>query len=178
MTQRSIILAVEDVLGEAVSVRILANLGIAVTQRLGLKGKGYLREKAQSLNQTARGFAVFMLTDRDSPNPCPPQLVRSWIKGPRHPHFFLRVAVMEVESWMMADREGMAGFLSVPLNRIPLDTDALTHPKEFLVSLARSSNKARLRADLVPKPGATSKVGPGYNPRLGEENFLYSLLTT
>ena len=54
MTQRSIILAVEDVLGEAVSVRILANLGIAVTQRLGLKGKGYLQRKAQSLNQTVK----------------------------------------------------------------------------------------------------------------------------
>ena len=168
MTQRSIILAVEDVLGEAVSVRILASLGIAVTQRLGLKGKSYLQRKAQSLNQTARGFAVFMLTDQDSPNPCPPQLIRSWIKGPRHPHFFLRIAVMEVEAWVMADREGMAGFLSIPPSRIPLDTDALTHPKEFLVSLARSSNKARLRADLVPKPGATSKVGPGYNARLGE----------
>lgn len=84
------------------------------------------------------------------------------------PSFFLRIAVMEVESWIMADRKGAANFLSIPLNRIPLDTDALLHPKEFLVSLARSSNKARLRADLVPRPGATSKVGPGYNLRLGE----------
>lgn len=168
MTQRSIILAVEDVLGEAVSIRILASLGIAVSQRLGLKGKGYLQKKSQNLNQTARGFAVFMLTDQDSPNQCPPQLIRSWIRGPRHPYFFLRIAVMEVESWIMADRKGIASFLSVPSSRIPLDTDVLAYPKEFLVSLAHSSNKARLRADLVPKPGATSKVGPGYNPRIGE----------
>lgn len=168
MTQGNAILAVEDVLGEAVSMRILARLGIAVSQRLGFKGKGYLQQKAQNLNQTARGFAVFMLADQDSPDPCPPQLIRSWTKGPREPHFFLRLAVMEVESWIMADRQGMASFLSVPLSRVPLDTDALTHPKEFLVSLARSSNKARLRADLVPRPGATSKVGPGYNARVGE----------
>lgn len=168
MTQRNVILAVEDVLGEAVSTRILASQGIAVSQQLGLKGKGYLQQKAQSLNQTARGFAVFMLADQDSPDPCPPQLIRSWIKGPRNPHFFLRIAVMEVESWIMADRTGIASFLSVPLNRVPLDTDALTHPKEFLVSLARMSHRTRLRADLVPKPGATRKVGPGYNVRLGE----------
>ncbi len=168
MTQRSAILAVEDVLGEAVSTQILASLGIAVSQRLGLKGKGYLQRKAQNLNQTARGFTVFMLTDQDSPNQCPSQLIRSWIKGPRNPHFFLRLAVMEVESWIMADRKGIANFLSIPLNRVPLDTDALIHPKELLVSLARSSNRTRLRADLVPKPGATSKVGPGYNVRLGE----------
>lgn len=168
MTQKSAILAVEDVLGEAVSMRILTSLGIHVSQRLGLKGKGYLQKKSQTLNQTARGFVVFMLTDQDSPNQCPPQLIRSWIKGPRHPHFFLRVAVMEVGSWVMADRKGIASFLSIPLSRIPLDTDALMYPKESLVSLARSSNKARLRADLVPKPGATSKVGPGYNLRLAE----------
>ena len=127
-----------------------------------------MQRKSQNLNQAAKGFAVFMLTDQDSPNQCPPQLIRSWIKGPRYPHFFLRIAVMEVESWIMADRKGVADFLSIPLSRIPLDTDALTYPKEFLVSLARSSNRTRLRADLVPKPGATSKVGPGYNVRLGE----------
>lgn len=173
MTQRNAILAVEDVLGEAVSTRILASQGIAVSQRLGLKGKGYLQQKAQSLNQTARGFAVFMLADQDSPDPCPPQLIRSWIKGPRHPHLFLRIAVMEVESWIMADRSGIASFLSIPLSRIPVDTDVLLHPKEFLVSLARSGSKKRLRAELVPKPGATSKVGPGYNVRLGEFVRLY-----
>ena len=48
MTQRNAILAVEDVLGEAVSTRILASQGIAVSQRLGLKGKGYLQHKARA----------------------------------------------------------------------------------------------------------------------------------
>ena len=48
MTQRSAILAVEDILGEIVSIRILASQGIAVSQRLGLKGKGYLQHKARA----------------------------------------------------------------------------------------------------------------------------------
>lgn len=68
----------------------------------------------------------------------------------------------------MADRSGIARFLSIPSNKIPSNTDALPRPKEFLVDLARSSRKTRLRADIIPKPGATSKVGPGYNSRLGE----------
>ena len=168
MNEKRAILAVEDILGEAVSTRILTSLDIIVSLRLGLKGKNYLQSKARSLNQTAKGFAVFMLTDQDSPDPCPPQLIRSWLRGAPHPHFFLRIAVMEVESWIMADRRGIAHFLSIPLSRIPADTDAIPHPKEFLVSLARLSKKARLRADIVPKPGATSKVGPGYNSRMGE----------
>ena len=87
---------------------------------------------------------------------------------PAEPSFFLRIAVMEVESWIMADREGIASFLSVPVDRVPLDPDTLTYPKESLVSLARSSKRTRVRVDLVPRSGATSRVGPGYNVRIGE----------
>ena len=43
MNGRSVILAVEDTLSEAVSTKILESLGIDISQRLGLKGKGYLR---------------------------------------------------------------------------------------------------------------------------------------
>lgn len=168
MTQRHVILAVEDVLSEAVGKRILATMGITISQELGFKGKQYLQQKAQNLNQAAKGLDVFMLVDQDSGDACPPEMSPTWIKGPRHPRFFLRVAVMEVESWIMADQKGIARFLSVPLSSIPVDTDALSHPKEFLVSLARRSNKRRLRAELIPSPGATSKVGPGYNLRLEE----------
>jgi hypothetical protein len=168
MSRRSAILAVEDRLSEAVSTKILEDLGINIIQRLGLRGKGYLQNKAQSLNQTAKGFPVFMLTDLDSPSHCPSQLIQAWIKGERHPKFFLRVAVMEVESWIMADRRGFADFLSIPFNRIPEDTDVIPQPKEFLLSLARLSRKASLRQEIVPPPGATSRVGPGYNSRLGE----------
>jgi len=172
MSGRSVILAVEDKLGEAVSKRILETLGIEVSQCLGLKGKGYLQNKAPSFNETAKRFPVFMLTDQDTPSLCPPQLVHSWTKGKRNAMFFLRVAVMEVESWVIADRRGLAGFLSIPLHRIPEDTDAIPHAKEFLLSLARMSKKRRLCNEIVPAPGATSKVGPAYNSRLGE--FVYT----
>jgi hypothetical protein len=50
MSGRSVILAVEDKLSEAVSTKILEDLGINISQRLGLKGKGYLQSKAPSLN--------------------------------------------------------------------------------------------------------------------------------
>jgi len=126
MSGRSVILAVEDKLSEAVSTKILEDLGIDISQRLGLKGKGYLQSKAPSLNQTAKGFPVFMLTDQDAPSQCPPQLVQAWTRGERHSKFFLRVAVMEVESWVMADRRGFADFLSIPVNRIPENTDVIT----------------------------------------------------
>ena len=133
MRKTMAILAVEDQLSEAVSLRILEHHGLGVNQVLGLKGKGYLQKCAPRLNQVAKALPVFMLTDLDSPNQCAPELIRSWIKGEKHPRFFLRVAVMEVESWIMADRKGLAEFLSIPAHRIPQDTDAIPMAKEFLV---------------------------------------------
>ncbi len=168
MSERKVILAIEDKLSEVVSIKILQSLGISVSQQLGLKGNGYLQTKAPNFNQTAKGFPVFLLTDQDSPDQCPPQLIRSWIKGKRSSQFFLRVAVMEIESWIMADRDGFAGLLAIPPHRIPQNTDSIRQPKEFLVSLARLSKRVAIREDLVPAPGATSKVGPGYNSRLAE----------
>lgn len=165
MSEKIAILAVEDSLSEVISVKVLESASIYVCQTLGLKGKGYLKTRANSLNQTAKGFPVFLLTDQDSPKECPPALLKTWIRGKRHPEFFLRVAVMEVESWVLADREGVSSFLSIPIEKIPHDTDALSHPKEFLVSLARGSRKKSLREAIVPR-GSTSTVGPEYNVTL------------
>ena len=170
MSLNSVILAIEDRLSDAVSTKILESFGIGIMLRIGFKENSYLQQKAPSLNQTARGsYNVFMLTDLDSPQNCPPQLIQSWISAPLNSGFFLRVAVMEVESWIMADRSALAKFLSIPEHRIPSNTDDIDNPKEFLVSLAQRSNRRRLRDQLVPAPGATTaKVGPGYNSRFSE----------
>ncbi len=168
MRSLSVILAVEDPLSEIVARKILEALRIGISHTLGLQGKGHLKRKAPNLNQTAKGFPVLMLTDQDSPAECPPQLIQSWVQGQQSPMFLLRVAVMEIESWVLADRRGFTDFLRIPLHRIPEDTDAIQHPKEFLVSLARLSKKTRLRQALVPARGATSTVGPEYNSYLWE----------
>ena len=164
----SVILAVEDDLSEVISTKILKSFDIEVMAIVKNNGNGYLRKKSAELNRSARKLDIFLLTDLDSPRSCPLELIRSWVKGPLNPKFLFRVAVMEVESWLMADREGIARFLSISVNHIPLSTDDIRDPKEFLVSLARKSKKSRLRDELVPKPGAKISVGYGYNTRLGE----------
>ena len=152
MSGKRAILAVEDALGEAVSIRILTSLGIVVSQRLGLKGKGYLQNEADSLNRTAKGFPVFMLTDQDAPNSCPPQLIQSWLRGVQHPHFFLRVAVMEVKAWIMADRRGVAGLLAIPLSRIPRDTDTIPTQKNSLSPSHGRVGRQVCEKSLFPDP--------------------------
>ena len=168
MILNSVILAVEDELGEAISTKILNSFDVKITVILREGGNPYLREKAPELNKSANGMDIFLLTDLDSPENCPPELIHSWIRAPLNPRFFFRVAVMEVESWLMVDRTGVANFLSIPVNRIPLNTDNIPNPKEFPVSLAQRSKKRRLRDELVPEPGAKIPVGYGYNTRLME----------
>ncbi len=168
MRLNSVILAIEDELSEAISTKILKNFGIGIITVLSEGGNAYLRQKAPELNRSANGIDIFLLTDLNSSERCPVELINSWIKGPLNPRFLLRVAIMEVESWLMADREGLAHFLAIPVNRIPTNTDDIPDPKEFLVSLARKSKKRKLRDELVPKQGARIPIGYGYNTRLIE----------
>ena len=168
MVINNVILAVEDRLSDAVATKILEKFGLEIVKRIGFRGKSDLERKTPELNRAARGITVFMLTDLDSPRDCPPRLVRSWIRGPLNPKFFFRVAVMEVESWVMADRIGFAAFLSVPLHRIPSPTDDILNPKEFLISLARKSKKKAVREALVPTQRTTLSVGNEYNTLLNE----------
>ena len=172
MSLNSVILAVEDSLSDVVSTKNLKHFGIEIIQRIPntYQGKSYLQRRANELNRSAMGpLYVFMFTDLDSPQTCVPELIQSWVKAPLKPGFFLRVAVMEIESWIMADRRALATFLSISVNRIPNTLDDILQPKEFLVSLARKSRKKSLRDQLVPRKGAaTTKVGPEYNNCIGE----------
>ena len=176
MSLNRVILAVEDRLSEAVATKILNNSGFEIVRKSGqprgslLKGKSHLQKIAPEFNRSAAGpNYFFMLTDLDSPQDCPANLIQSWVRSPLHPRFFLRVAVMEVESWVMADRIAIATFLEIPLVQVPSRTDEILHPKEFLVSLARKSPSAKLRKELVPGRGRRSlNIGPGYNRCLSD----------
>ncbi len=170
MGLNNVILVAEDILSTEVSTKILRHLGIGIQQKITYRGNSYLQRKAQEYNRAAyQECGVFMLTDLDSPRDCAPGLIQSWVKGPLNRWFFLRVAVMEVESWIMADRTAFAGFLGIPTHRIPRNTYEIGDPKEFLVTLARKSNKTELREALVPKQNNRSaKTGNGYNARLSQ----------
>ena len=168
MSITNVILAVEDELSESVSTQILGHFDIKIWYTIRGKGNVSLRQKAPELNRSANGAAIFLLTDLDTPRECPPGLIRSWVRSTLNPRFFFRVAVMEVESWVMADRIGFADFLSVPLHRIPSPTDNILNPKEFLLSLARKSKKKAVREALVPAQDATLRVGDEYNTLLSE----------
>ncbi len=57
------------------------------------------------------------------------------------PYMCFRVAVREVEAWLLADREQIARFLSIARSRVPQSPETLDNPKQRLVELARHSRR-------------------------------------
>ena len=168
MTNIYITLAVEDSLSEAVAKKILYQSvkNYQVTKCLCRGGYGYLKSKINAFNQAAKAMPFFVLTDQDKG--CPPEKIEGWLQHKANSNLMFRIAVMEVESWVMAHRKAFAKFISVPVTRIPNNTDEIENPKQYLLSLVRKSRSRRLRDDIVPRPGSTAKIGPDYNARLSE----------
>jgi len=170
MNEVVITLAVEDMISEVISRNIIAhaNNKLIVSQCLCKGGYGYLKSKINAFNVAAKGMPFLVLTDQDNSNTCPRQIIDEWLDGNQHPNLLLRIAVMEVESWIMAHREAFSNFLSIPINRIPYNVDEVENPKQFLVNLARRSRQLCLRNDLIPGNGSSAQVGPDYNNRLAQ----------
>jgi len=106
-----------------------------------------------------------ILTDLDYEE-CAPIMIKEWLPETRNPNLIFRIAVREVESWVLADRPGFAKFLGISQNKMPRKPDELLDPKAYLINLAKDSRKRALREDIVPKQGSTAKQGPAYNERL------------
>jgi hypothetical protein len=159
-------LATEDALSEAVGDRLLGEHPgrLQAYQKLRRNGAGYLRQRLPSWCAMAVHNPVLLLTDLDA-EACPATLVAQWIGRHEVPGSLLfRVAVREVESWLLADHEGMLSLLGKKC-RMPPDPDALLNPKEYLINLARNA-KRDVREDLVAAPRAVARQGLGYNSRL------------
>lgn len=163
-----IILAVEDALSEAVLREILRQSGrpYRIRSVIGRKGFGYLKARINAFNHAARTIPFIVMTDLDWME-CPLELIDKWLPKPLHHHnLLLRIAVHEVEGWVMAHRNAFARFLGIPRELIPVDLDQIVEPKEFLIDLVRRSGRSSLRRDIIPPHGSTRKIGPDYNRTL------------
>ncbi len=111
-----------------------------------------------------------MLTDLDKKE-CPLALLQEWLSSPKHPNLIFRVAIIEVEAWLLAHREAFAEFLGISVHLIPDDLDTVADPKQFLIGLANRSRKRILREAIVPSGNSTSKIGKDYNGQLIRSDF-------
>lgn len=160
-------LLLEGFLEEPVAEKILAYCGHKKGIVYGRRGVNYIKSKAAKFYHLATEHeGLLVLTDfMDSDSPCPPNALQSYVlQFVAHPprNFLCRFAVAELESWLMADRKGMADFLSISAAKIPSAPDALPDPKLHLVNLARKSRKSAVRNGIVPETSHGGMVAPGY----------------
>lgn len=157
--------AVEDQISEAVTAKIIRQVcgdGVSLQVIVG-HGYGGLKKRMPAFRSIAKNYPVWLLTDLDRIT-CPSVLLSNWTGGAVLPmNFCFRIAVREIESWLLADREAIATFLGVSAAKISRDPEAINDPKEYLVNLARKAKKRHIRSELVPKKGTTASQGFGYN---------------
>lgn len=159
--------AVEGSIDEAVVRRLIVETGGTPGQVYGKNGKASLRAGINGYNHSARYRPWIVLVDLDHEADCAPSLCRAWIPKQEQKMCF-RVAVREVESWLLADRERISRFLAVPVSRIPARPESEDDPKQVMVSLAARSRRKAIREDMVPRPGSGRSVGAAYTSRLME----------
>jgi hypothetical protein len=147
--------------------RLLLYVGAIPGAVHGRQGKAYLRHHITRYNAAARHSSWAVLIDLDNDAACAPTLQKKWLASPA-PRMCFRIAVRAVETWLLADRQRFAQFLSIPVSRIPPVLESVDDPKLLLVNLARHSRKRAMREDMVPRQRSGRKVGPAYASRLME----------
>lgn len=160
-------IAVEDPLSEALLRKIIDQSGRSyqVDTCYNRGGFGYLRKQIRGFNSAAKGKPFLVLTDLDRAE-CPVTLIKEWLPVPKHPNLMFRVAVKETESWLLADRTGLAQFLGIRESLVPGEPDTISDPKQCLINLTAKSKNRALRSDIIPLPGSTAKQGRNYNGQL------------
>ena len=159
--------AVEGSVDEVVVKRLISQAGGVPGEVYGKNGKLPLRARINAYNSAARYRPWIVLVDLNHEANCAPDLCRAWLPT-RSSKLCFRVAVREVEAWLLADREHISKFLSISKTRIPLNPELEENPKQVMVNLAAHSRRRNIREEMVPRPGSGREVGPAYTSRLIE----------
>ena len=135
-----------------------------IRRRNSAPGNTYIETKIQGFNHAAQHHPYLILLDIDA-RECAPGYVRRLLPDGPNRYMVLRIAVREVESWILADREGFHEFSGVAKDRIPNKPDTLSDPKQTLINLVKRSRNRGIRDAIVPR-GPTARIGPDYNATL------------
>lgn len=157
--------AVEGLVDEAVLKRLIVQVGAQPGPIYGKTGKAQLLRRLEGFNRAARFGHWVVLVDLDHDAECAPPFRTAHLAQPA-PNMCFRIAVREVEAWLLADREHLARFLAVPQRAVPHDPEAIASPKDAMAQLAQRSRRRDIREDIAPRPRSGRRVGPAYSSRL------------
>lgn len=159
-------LATEDELSEAVGLRLLEELQVDSTQVRTFRqgGFGYLKKQMENWINLSIRSNLLLITDLDQ-EVCASGLIEKWRGRSELPKGFLfRVAVREVESWLLADHEAIEKLIGKK-GKVPKEPDQLQDPKQKLLELAQRASRD-VRDDMVKANQPNLRQALGYNARL------------
>ena len=163
----SISAAVEGAVDEAVVRKLIAQAGGQTGGVYGKNGKPELLQRINGYNNAARYAPWIVLVDLNGDAECAPSILSDWAPTPA-PKLCFRIAVREVEAWLIADAPTFSKYLSIRPGNLPSEPENLERPKDAVVNIARRSRRRDIRRDMVPREGSGRRVGPAYASRLIE----------
>lgn len=158
--------AVEGPSDEALLRRLVESLGHRLGNVHGRNGKDSLLRDLKGYNHAARYTPWILLVDLDR-GECAVEAKNIWLPEPSQ-FMCYRIAVRELESWLLADRNGFSEYFGVSLTSIPTNSDALEDPKQALLNVIRTAKRKAIRDDMLPNPRLGQTVGPAYTARVIE----------
>lgn len=130
-------------------------------------GKSNIVKKFAAYNYSARTQYWFVLMDIDNPKKCPSAVIQE-MASELNPGMCFRLAIPQIESWLIADRRGLSKFLGISVDLITTYPDQLPNAKTEMVNLAYKSTKRLIRNDMVLETKNSIEPGLGYSLRLSE----------
>jgi hypothetical protein len=160
-----IAIATEDQLSEAIVLRLIDDLPIPhrVQHRLGRKGNGYLKAKMSSWCSMAQHQVVVVLTDLDRAS-CLLEFRDGWLEAAPPKNLLFRIAVREVESWVLADHVALRKLIGKK-GLLPPAPDDLSDPKRTFLNLVTNASR-QVKNDLLKTINGNLSAGIGYNAHL------------
>jgi hypothetical protein len=105
------------------------------------------------LEMSRRGILNLILTDLDKYK-CPPSLIRDWfdIKEASLPEkLVFRVAIREIESWILADVIKFSGYFEVSKDNFREKPDEIRDPKQYIFNVIRAKGTKNQRDAMLPR---------------------------
>lgn len=165
MSNNIIAVVAEDKLTESVIHKCISVFLPSYTvSRSEIKnGRGNVKKDLAPYMNLACSIPVVIVVDLDH-DICAPNLLNLWNLQKVTSKFIFRVAVREIEAWVLADRKRVSAFLGCNSDDITSNPDNISDPKQVLLELARKYAKEELRRDLVPRNFSKyPRIGPAYN---------------
>ncbi len=147
--------------------RILEIYGLEVAAKYDCRGKSKLDKRLPGFLAASNHMPWVILRDLDNDAECAPALIAVANLQLSPPARF-RVVVRSIESWLFADREGLANWMGVKSSLIPKSPENILDPKQNLAQLAAKSRQRDLKSRLAARPEDGAIVGPEYGAAIFE----------